>query len=523
MSAPDRPPTDGRFAAHARTVALLTFVSRITGLGRDAVLSRLFGAGVLMDAFFFAFLVPNLFRRLFGEGALSAAFLPEYARLHRDDPDAARRLASLVAALVTAGLGAVVLVAEIALLMLGDGEDASPARRLLMIMLPYTPLVCLVAVLGAMLQVHGRFGPTAAAPVILNLAMIAAAALGAAWWGAGARALSLVAAAVVLAGLAQVAWSLGALGRAWWTTAWSETGPALRRVAVDAAPMMVGLGVFQLNTALDGLIASYPSTIGPTIAGVPYPLETGAMAAVSYAQRLYQFPLGVFGVALATAIFPALARQADDGPAFAATLRRGLRLAVFIALPASVGLVLVRRPLAAAVLQGGSFARDDTANVAFVLAGYAAGVWAYTLVHVLTRAFYARGEGRTPVRVALAMVALNVVLNVTLIWTPLREAALAWSTASCGALQAVILLRLAARRLDAGADTTVLRSWAVTAGLTIVMATVVLLLVPVRALPATWHGALAPLGAAVLLGGLVHAGGALVLGRPELRWAMGRE
>ena len=352
----------GGFQRHARNVSLLTMVSRLTGLGRDAALSRVFGAGPLMDAFFFAFMIPNLFRRLFGEGALAAAFLPEYTHLHETQPRIARQMATLTVSRMITLLGVVTLVGELVLYgLLSSGAQGTTALQLMMIMLPYMPLVCLVAILGAMLQVHGRFGPTAAAPVILNLTIIGTAC-GLPWIFdalnasrdatpeaaelAHVRHIIWVAIAVVCAGCVQVIWSMLALRRTpWWTRdTGTEARDSFRRVVQQAVPMMIGLGVLQLNTLIDGLIASYPTTVGPTIFGADYPLEEGAMSAVSFAQRLYQFPLGVFGIAVATAIFPALARLRHDDAGYRSTLRRGLRLVFFIAAPASVGLIWSRRP-----------------------------------------------------------------------------------------------------------------------------------------------------------------------------------
>src|SRR5262249_54387339 len=154
--------------------------------------------------------------------------------------------------------------------------------------------------------------------------------------------------------------------------------------------------------------------------GIKFPLDPGALTSINNAQRLYEFPLGVFGIAIATAIFPALSRVANDGEQFTAILRRGLRLVVYIVLPANVGLMLVRTPLTAAILQGKNFTPADTARVSWVLLGYAPAIWAYSMTHTLTRAFYARGDAFTPVKVAMGMVLLNFLLNITLIWTPLH-------------------------------------------------------------------------------------------------------
>ncbi|MDY7110529.1 MAG: murein biosynthesis integral membrane protein MurJ [Planctomycetota bacterium] len=524
-----------RFERHARNVSLLTVLSRITGLAREAAFSRVFGAGGLTDAFFFAFLIPNLFRRLFGEGALAAAFLPVYSRLERDDPQTARRLASLIVSLLVIVLGAIVLIGELILFAISHRAGHSNlALWLLMVMLPYMPLVCLVAVLGAMLQVHGRFGPTAAAPIVLNLCLIAAI-IGLSFVFSGdvnapdyerARLIHIgcVAGSVVFAGILQVSWTLWALrDHRWWVRERAGARGPLRIVLGQAGPMILGLGVLQLNVLLDGVIAGYPTVIGATIFGLDYPLTEGALAAVTFAQRLYQFPLGVFGIAIATAIFPALARLSDDDRAFADIVRRGLRLVIFIGLPASAGLILVRRPLTAVILQGGDFTVADTARVARVLLGYAPAIWAFSMTHVLTRAFYARGDAMTPVRTGVCIVILNFILNCTLIWTPLREAGLAWSTAICSIIQVVALSILLRRRVGALVDRSVLTSWGKSLVATVLM--IACLLAVMALLPEAsddWAGSLLALAVLVITGGIVFALVAFILGMRELRWSLGR-
>lgn len=487
-----------------------------------------------MDAFWFAFLIPNLFRRLFGEGALSAAFLPVYTALQRDDPVAARALATRLIGWLLLGLGGVTLLGEIALATIQLMGHESPALGLMMVMLPYMPLVCLVAILGAVLQVHGRFGPTAAAPVVLNLCIVAAAVgllpfIRADDVGADDTTrthIQIVAGAVVVAGLVQVVWSLIALrGVAWRTRSREELQHGrkpLSQVMQQAWPMILGLGVLQLNTFLDGLIASYPTTVGPTIFGYDYPLDPGAMAALSYAQRLYEFPLGVFGIAVATAIFPALARAATETASFTDILRRGLRLVVYIGLPASVGLMLVREPLTAVVFQGGDFSSEETRRVAFILMGYAPAIWAYSMTHVLTRAFYAQGDSRTPVKVALGVVGLNLALNIILICTPLKVAGLAWSTAICAMLQVTILLRLVARHAPRPVERVVMKSWFMSAAMTTAMAFSVLTVKWLLPETSTWSGQAIRLSALVFCGGATYALASLLLGRPELHWAIGR-
>ena len=520
------------FETHARTVSALTLLSRVSGLARDAALARIFGVGAAMDAFAFAFMVPNLFRRLFGEGALGSSFLPVYTRLDAQRPELARPMAWLVLSRTAVMLAAMTLLGEAILLAVWpdpDKEAATLGATLVAILLPYMPLVCIVALMGAVLQAHHRFGPTAASPIILNLAIVAASLLPWALGGAGAIAprahIMIVAGAVLVAGIVQVAWSAHALRGTGVRPmkAPPEARAPFREVIAKTVPMALGLGVLQVNTFVDGLIASYPSQFGPTIFGIEFPLDKGSMASLGFAQRLYEFPLGVFGISVATAIFPLLARQAADHAAFLESLRRGLRLTVFIGLPASMGLFIVRDQLAAVVFQGGGFTTADSARVGSILAGFAVAIWAYSANQLLTRAFYARGEAMTPVKVSVAMVALNFTLNVTLIWTPLNVAGLAWSTAICAILQTVILERLLARRLGRVVDAAVRASWLRTLAATLVMGAVTGAAAWWLPGEGSWWAMAATLAALVAVGGATTLGAAWALRMPELRWALGRQ
>jgi len=523
------------FERHARTVSLLTLVSRVTGLARDATMTRVFGAGPLMDAFNFGFQVPNLFRRLFGEGALTASFLPVYAKLERDDPARARAVAGVLLGGVAVALAVITILGEALLAVLPrSGDDAGIGLRLLMIMLPYMPFVCLTALIGAVLQVHHRFGPTAASPILLNLAIVVTALLGTdaaatRWLGRTIEAathVQLVAASVVVAGVGQVLWSVLALRRSGVRLAWGRrdaVAAPIRETLVRALPMLVGLGVFQLNTAVDSLIASWQTMVGPTFFGIEWPLPPGSLTFLACAQRLYEFPLGVFGVAVATAIFPAMARESGDRAAFIATLRRGLRLTMFIGLPASAGLIALREPLAATLFQGGRFTSEDSSMVAWVLLGYAPAIWAYSMQQVATRAFYALGDSVTPMRVALAMVLLNLVLNLILIWTPLRVAGLAWSTAITALVQIVVIMVLLSRRIGPVVDAAVWSSWVrslLCAAGTGAVAGGAVWIVGRFVSESSWSGAAITLAAATVAG----VGAALAIARllrlEELGWAI---
>ena len=537
---------------------------------RDAALAAAFGLSGVADAFFIGFLVPNLFRRLFGEGALSAAFIPQYTKLTETDPAAAKRFArQVVVALVVLLAGITVLSEGVIWLALtqgwaGEADGLNPsvstydrgrlALRLTMWMLPYMPMVCLVALLGGLLQVHRRFGPAAAAPVVLNLLMIAAAVTAV---GAKPQAAFYVAASVLVAGVLQVAWLLvstqlaaGLFSRAQapHTDAGlrgrdDPVGRAFRGMLRMMGPMILGLAVFQINALLDSLLALWlspePGTpadatvtlLGVELPGVAYPMQTGDVAALAWAQRLYQFPLGVFGIAIATAIFPALAAAAgatsgetsggDAKPqaAFTGILRRGLRLTMWVGLPAAVGLILVREPLSRVVYERFEFTAEDAARVATILAGYALAIPAYSMTHVLTRGFYAREDATTPLKISLAMVTANLVLNLLLVW-PLGPAGLAYASAVTACGQVALLLRASGRVTDQRLlDAAVLRSWAQVGGLSLLMAAV---LVPVLWVAAPyavgwWHAAALLLGM-VTLGGIIVLGGAVLLRAPELHW-----
>lgn len=441
----------GVLAAAIRVVASFTLLSRLTGLARDLLTARLFGDTAVGSAFNAAFQIPNVFRRLFGEGALSAAFLPEYTTLKRESPEAAHQLASLVLRLLTLVTGVIVLVIEagllVALLLNLDHEERALSLRLMMLMLPMMPMVCTTAILGGMLQSHGRFGPSAAAPVILNLVMIAAALVPMLWREVSVtQGAYLVGAGAVVASLLQIVWSLHALrGKVRWTRATSDAKDAGKRVLSRFVPVVVGLGTLQLNTWIDTLIAMWPIWIGPTMFGFALTLDDSSNSILSYTSRLYQFPLGVFGIAVATAVFPLLSRTAKDAAAFEDVLKRGIRLSLFIGIPASVGLVLVREDLVRTMF--GKFSAEGLERSALVVACYAPAVWAYSLNHVLTRAFYARGDTKTPMRIAVAMVVINLALNLTLIWW-LREAGLALATGACAMLQAIVVGIVATRMLQ---------------------------------------------------------------------------
>ncbi len=510
-----------------RTVSGLTLVSRVMGLARDLATVRIFGDTAVGSAFAAAFAIPNMFRRLFGEGALSAAFLPEYARLDESEPDAAgafARLTLLMLALVTGALTIVIELGVLAALVLTPIDaDRDLSLRLIMVMLPFMPLVCLAAIMGGMLQSHGRFGVWAAAPIILNVFVIGACAPF--WFIEGATPEGwayVIGVAAVAAGAVQVLWSLAALrGRVRWAKGSAQTWARVRTMLVRMGPVLIGLGTLQLNALVDTLIAMWPVWVGPEVAGRAYPLDEASNAVLYYAQRLYQFPLGVFGLAVATAVFPALSRASQDPSRFLDTLRKGVRLSLFIALPASVGLALVREDLVAALYSGlgDGFSDEGVRRAGWVVLGYSVGVWAYSLNQIWTRAFYARGDTGTPMRIALAVVGLNLLLNVVLIWR-LREAGLAWGTSIAAVTQCALLALAARRRLDAGPDEGVRASLVRTILMSLTMGICVGGLLMLWPTPEAWSGRVARLAAATVGGAGVYGVLAFALRAPELSWLL---
>lgn len=542
---------EDRFVGHAAVVSGLTLVSRFSGLLRDAVLARFLGLSAATDAFFIGFLVPNLFRRLFGEGALASAFIPQYARLRETDPALARRFVAATLACLAALLSAITVLAVAALWAAaawGQWSDRTQlAIELTMLMLPYMPLVCLVAMLGGVLQVHRRFAPAAAAPVLLNAGMIGACLwaglrVGSVQNGGGEAGATIAVATgigVLIAGVAQLAWlSLAVRATAGPRWHFAGTGEPLRKMLRLMGPMVLGLAVYQVNALFDSLLAfglSAPpggeatfSALGRTIA---YPMQSGDVAALQWAQRLYQFPLGVFGIAIATAIFPALAAAAgreersdgdetdrNEANTFRGILRRGLALTVLVGLPAAVGLVLVREPLVAVVFERGAFQSADVPRVATILVGYAVGIWAFTSTHVLTRGFYARQDSVTPVKIAVSMVALNLALNVTLIW-PMGAAGLAWSTAISGIVHAGTLAIVLHRRLGGLVNAALLGSWGRSAAATLLMVAVAW---PVANWATPRYAALGVLAIVVPAAMVTFLAAAAWLSRDELRTLLRR-
>lgn len=414
---------------------------------------RYFGTGI-WDNFAIPFQVPNLFRRLFGEGALSAALIPTYTKLLHENEQAAKALARSIVALLVIVLSLLTLVGWGVICLYwhlsSQTDETLLSIRLGAIMLPYMVLICSVAVVGGLLNVHRHFAAPAAAPIVLNVCMIAGAVWLSRFFGdESSEQIYAVAFAVLVAGFLQLLLQVPALRSAGISLkprlCLGDQG--LRTIIKLMAPMVVGLSAMQINALMDSLITRFLSateTSGPTftLAGycLEYPVQEGAVSALYLAQRLYQFPLGVFGIAISTAIFPLLSANAvkNDRNAFAETLRHGLQMVTFIAVPATIGMILVRVPLVEVLFQGGRFTGADTQQTACALLFYALGIVAYCLQHMVVRAYYSFQDPITPVKIAVRILALNFILNIVLIW-PLGTGGVALSTALCAAIQVSIL------------------------------------------------------------------------------------
>ncbi|MFO1068516.1 MAG: murein biosynthesis integral membrane protein MurJ [Geminicoccaceae bacterium] len=435
-------------ARAAVTVGSFTLLSRLTGFVRDMMIAAILGAGAMADAFFVSFKLANFLRRLLGEGAFNAGFVPLLARaIEEDGHEAGRRFAADAFAVMTTVLLLVVLIAEltmpsvIRLLAPGfapDSERYVAAVALTRITFPYILFICLVALLCGVLNTLGRFAAAAAVQVILNIVLIAALLLS--WIHPGGPAFAL-AWGVALAGIVQLAWVLVAARRAGMPIRLvrPRLTPRIRRLFTLILPGVIGAGVAQLNLLVDTWFAST--------------LPEGAPSYLFYADRLNQLPLGVVGVALGTALLPLLARQLRAGQLDQArhSFSRGLEMALLLTLPAAVALVVAATPIVRALFERGAFDAADTAATAGALAAFASGLPAYVLIKVLAPAFFAREDTRSPVLVGILCVVANIALIVVLIG-PLAHVGIALATAIANWLNAILLAGLLWRTRHLGVD-----------------------------------------------------------------------
>lgn len=424
------------------TVGSLATVSRILGYVRDILMAAVLGAGPLADAFFVAFRLPNLFRRLFAVGPFGSVFVPMLAgRMERDGREGAGVFAGEV--LAVAMVASVLLVSILQLAMpwvmhvLAPGFASDPERfdfavTLARIMLIYFLFVLLILHMGGVLNVLGRFAAAAAMPILLNLFLIASVfvlaprletpAHGFAW-------------GLAAAGLVQLACLFAACRRAGFSLKLPRPRltPGVRRLLSAAAPGAVGAGVLQVNLLVDTAIASL--------------LAPGSISYLYYAERIARVPFGIIGLAVGTALLPLLSRQLGSGDREGATasLNRALEFVLLLTLPGAAALLVVSEPVAAALFERGSFTTEATTSTAAALVAYAVGLPACVLMRILGIGFFSREDTRTPMKVAFVCIAANLILNL-LLMEPLRHVGIALATSTSVWLNAGLLLSILVRR-----------------------------------------------------------------------------
>ena len=424
-------------------VGIMTLISRVLGLARDMVFAR-FGIDAGMDAFFVAFKIPNFMRRLFAEGAFSQAFVPvlsEY-KAQRDQAEV-KALVDRVAGTLLGVLGLLVLVGVLAspavVLVFAPGFWSDPlkfdlAAYMLRFTFPYLLFMALVAFAAGILNSYGRFAAAAFTPVWLNVVLIAAALLVAPHFEQPMVAVSW---GVLLAGFVQLVFLLPSLAkirllpRPRW--GWRDAG--VNKILKLMVPGIIGSSVSQINLLFDTILASF--------------LITGSVSWLYYADRLVEFPLGIFGIALATVILPVLSRaHASDSPQeFSRILDAGLRWVLLIGLPAAAGLIILSQAAVSTLFEYGDFQAGDVHMAGLALVAYSIGLPGFMLVKILAPAFFSRQDTKTPVRVAIRAIVANMVMNVVfvvplvLLKVPGAHAGLALATALASYLNAGLLFR----------------------------------------------------------------------------------
>ena len=448
-----------------KLIAALTLLSRLFGLVRDAALAAAFGTREVADAFWFAFQIPNLFRRLFGEGAMSSAFIPVFTKYLREETrSAAADLFAAVLGLLLAILLSLLLIGELIIFLLYLSQHGDNQSQLMLtltaIMLPFMVTICILALVSGVLNCLNQFSLPALAPILLSLFMIAASVIvGPAISESRAVQSYVVATGVTLAGLLQLAILLPALRRSGILPRpkWNPRHPGVREVGRTMMPIILALGALQISTFLDSLLAWLLSAreTGPTSFSlfgsmIHYPLSSGALASLNFAQRIYQFPLGVLAVSLATAAFPAFSRVASSGdrPALMEIVSQTSRLSLFESIPAGIGLMVMAIPIITLLLERGAFGAIDTANTAHILRFYGAGIWAFSLMQIIIRVFYSLQDTWTPLRVQVSLLCVNFILNASLIWIPgLGAGVFGLTSALTSAVGVLILLGILRHRL----------------------------------------------------------------------------
>ncbi len=399
------------FGRAVTTLAGLTMISRVLGFIRDLLTADILGAGLIADAFFVAFKLPNFFRRLFAEGAFSVTFVPLFAKTaHAEGEVAAARFAEQAQAMMLAILipltAALLLLMPLVMRVLAPGFTVGSDRyelavRLCRITFPYLTLISITALQGGVLNALDRYGPFATAPILFNLCLIGSLVL-TPFFRNAAYALSW---GEFTAGFVQVVWMMGSCRRAGISLKlrWPSLTPLVRRLFGLMGPAAIGQGAVQINIFIDTMIGSL--------------LPAGSISHLYYAERLYQLPLAVIGVAIGTALLPSLARhvRADDRIGAKRLEARAIEASLLLSLPAAIALMVSREPIMIGLFARGAFTVEHAIRTAGALAGYSAGIPAYVLAKTLSAAYFAREDTKTPLKFSLITVALNTTFALTFV------------------------------------------------------------------------------------------------------------
>jgi putative peptidoglycan lipid II flippase len=450
------------FFTQAKVVAAITLVSRVFGMLRDMAITSL-GANRLTDAYGFAFMIPNLFRRLFGEGALASVFVPVFTETsEKDGIEKAAKLFANSLGLLAVFLAVIMVIGQIIFItiaLLSVPEDRKFLMVLATIMFPYMFTVCLLALGSATMNCRGRFGFPAAAPIIFNIFGIVAA-----WWIAPLlkndlkNQLMIVAFSVVAAGIVQLIAVLWLLHRSGFSVRarLKPIQPGIRPMVHLLGPMLLSLGFLQLSEIFQGAIAwaltatAASKTFSLFGWAIPCPLTPGVITRWNAAKALYQFPMGALAIPLGVAVFPLLSRYAARGDTvnLRDSINRALRLSLMEGMATGVGLYILAEPIMKLIYARRHFTPEDAIVAAFILKMYVLGMWAYCSYQILVRAFYSLKDTKTPVKVSCALVVFNIALIFGTIWIPNFQAgAFGLSTAVTFALNAAILIYLLRKRL----------------------------------------------------------------------------
>jgi len=440
----------------AGVVSVAVFMSRVTGLLRESVMAKLFGAGLIYDAYMLGFRIPNLTRDLFAEGALSSAFVPTFSEyLSQRSKEEAAHLANLVATALIIVVGAVcaagMIFAPVLVHLLAPGFAAVPGKfelavRMTRIMFPFLLLVALAAQAMGVLNACNKFGVPAMASTFFNIGSIGFGVVLGVWLGPTLHLTRIegMAIGVVLGGALQLFWQVPSLHRLGFrfraALDWSD--PGLRRILTLMVPAILGNAAVQINVMVN---TNFASSISDPIRGLDGPVSW-----LSYAFRFMQLPLGLFGVAMASATLPSIARSVARGEMdeFRRTLSNSLGTVFLLTIPSSVGLVVLGKSIIGAIYQGRAFQPYDTQQTAVALSYYAIGLMGYAALKVLSPAFYALNDARTPMLVSLGSILVNYAVASTMIkFAGLGHAGLALSTSAVALFGFLVLFAILRKRI----------------------------------------------------------------------------